>query len=126
MVLCAIWYHADNLKIVKNAHRGVYLKLQSATLLKVALLHECFSRVLNCISGTKLRKMVVSLFLQVSIFIALNYHLLISSFSVLSLTLLLLFRDFQYQSFEQLKFSIYMLIIFCSRTVFYFSAKYLI
>ena len=46
-MLCAIWYHLDNLKNVKNVHEGVLL------LLKVTLLHGCFLRVLNCTNGTK-------------------------------------------------------------------------
>ena len=46
---CAIWYHLYNLKHVKNV-------LQPATLLKVTLLHGCYSRFLNCTNGTKLRK----------------------------------------------------------------------
>ena len=56
----AIWYHLYNLKKVKNTHGGVLLlkscRLKSATLLKVTLLHECFSRFLNCANGTKSRK----------------------------------------------------------------------
>ena len=40
---CAIWYHLYNLKNVKNTHGGV------------TLLHACFSRFLNCTSGTKSR-----------------------------------------------------------------------
>ena len=60
-MLCAIWYHLHNLKNVKNTHGGVLLLVQlqafkPATLLKVTLLHECFSRVLNCTNGTKLRQ----------------------------------------------------------------------
>ena len=43
---CAIWYHLYNLKNVK---------LKPATLLKLALLHVCFSRFLNCANGTKSR-----------------------------------------------------------------------
>ena len=53
---CAIWYHLYNLKNVKNTHGGVLLlvKLQAlATLLKVTLLHGCFSCFLNCTNGTK-------------------------------------------------------------------------
>ena len=40
-MLCAIWYHLYDLKIVKNTHGGelILRKLQSATLLKVTLLH---------------------------------------------------------------------------------------
>ena len=33
-----------------------YFLLQPATLLKVTLLHGCFSRFLNCANGTKSRK----------------------------------------------------------------------
>ena len=43
-----------------NTHGGVLLlvkfQLWSETLLKVTLLHECFSRFSNCTNGTKLRK----------------------------------------------------------------------
>ena len=46
VVFCAIWYHSHDLKNVKNTHGGVLL------LLKVALLHGCFSRFLNCTNGT--------------------------------------------------------------------------
>ena len=49
VVFCAIWYHLYDLKNVKNTHEGVLL------LLKVALLHGCFSRFLNCTNGTKSR-----------------------------------------------------------------------
>ena len=56
-MFCVIWYHLHNLKNVKNTHGGVLLlfKLQdeSATLLKVTLLHGCFSRFLNGTNGTK-------------------------------------------------------------------------
>ena len=51
---CAIWYHLYNLKNMKNIHGGVSI-LQPATLLKSTLLHGCFSRVLSCTNGTKLR-----------------------------------------------------------------------
>ena len=53
----SIWYHLYNLKNVKNTHRGVLplVNLQPATLLKVTLLHWCFSRFLNCRNGTKSR-----------------------------------------------------------------------
>ena len=47
----AIWYHLHNLKNVENTHGGV-LPLKPATLLKVTLLHGCFSRFLNCTNGT--------------------------------------------------------------------------
>ena len=50
-MFCAIWYHLYNLKNVKNTHEGVLLLV-----LKVTLLHGCFSRFLNCTNGTKLRK----------------------------------------------------------------------
>ena len=62
VMLCAIWYYLYNFKNVKNTHGGVILlvKLQAEactkTLLKLAFLHECFSRFLNCINGTKSRK----------------------------------------------------------------------
>ena len=45
MTLCAIWYYLYNLKNVKNT--------QPATLLKLKLLHGCFSRFLNCTNDTK-------------------------------------------------------------------------
>ena len=59
--MIAIWYHLYNLKNVKKTtHGGVLLlvKLQGefATLLKVTLLHECFSSFSNCTNGTKLRE----------------------------------------------------------------------
>ena len=56
--MVAIWYHFYNLKNVKSTHGGVTLlaKLKAATLLKVALLHECFSRFLSCKNATKSRK----------------------------------------------------------------------
>ena len=58
VVLCAIWYHLQNLKNVKNTHGGLLLLvfillLRPATLLKVMLLHGYYSRVLNCSNGTK-------------------------------------------------------------------------
>ena len=48
MMRCAIWYHLHNLKNVTNTHGGVLLLGKPATLLKVTLLHGCFSRFLNC------------------------------------------------------------------------------
>ena len=54
VMFCATWYHLYNLKFVKNTHGGVLL-LVAATLLKVPLLHGCFSRFLNCTNGTKSR-----------------------------------------------------------------------
>ena len=44
VVRCAIWYHLYNLKS-RN--------LKTATLLKLTLLHGCFSRFLSCRNGTK-------------------------------------------------------------------------
>ena len=55
-MLCVIWYHVYNLKIVKNTHKGVLLLVKWQALLKVALLHGCFSRFLNCTNDTKSRK----------------------------------------------------------------------
>ena len=85
-MFCAIWYHLYNLKNVKNTHGGVLLlvKLQAFVELhsfrrvsgkspetlgklclstkslqilpKVTLLHGCFSRYLDCASGTQSRK----------------------------------------------------------------------
>ena len=41
---------------MKNIHGGVLiLRLQPATLLKLTLLHGCFSRFLNCTNATKSR-----------------------------------------------------------------------
>ena len=39
---CTIWYHSYNLKNVKKTH-GVLLLVKPTTLLKVTLLHGCFS-----------------------------------------------------------------------------------
>ena len=41
---CAIWYHLNNLKNVKNTHGRVLILVQPATILKLTLLHGCFSR----------------------------------------------------------------------------------
>ena len=51
VMLCAIWYHLYYLKNVKYTYGG-----KPATLLKVTLLHGCFSCFLNCTNGTKSRK----------------------------------------------------------------------
>ena len=51
VMLWVIWYHFYNLKNVKNTHGRMLL----FSLLKVALLHECFSRFLNCKNDTKSR-----------------------------------------------------------------------
>ena len=40
----AIWHHLYNLKNVKNNHGGVLLLVKLQALLKVTLLHGCFSR----------------------------------------------------------------------------------
>ena len=45
VMLCAIWYQFRNLE-----------KLKPATFLKLSLLHECFSRFLNCTNGTNSRE----------------------------------------------------------------------
>ena len=42
VMFCAIWYQLYNLKNVKNTHEGTLL-IELATLLKVTLLHGCFS-----------------------------------------------------------------------------------
>ena len=43
-------------KNMKNTHWGVLLSVKPATLLKITLLHGCFSRYLNFTNGTKLLK----------------------------------------------------------------------
>ena len=50
-----IWQNLHNLKNVKNTLERVLL-LVKATLLKVTLLHVCFSRFLNCPNYIKSRK----------------------------------------------------------------------
>ena len=59
---CAVWYHLYKLKNVKNTHGGVSIlvkleasSLKPATLLKLILVHGCFSRFLSCVDGTKSR-----------------------------------------------------------------------
>ena len=52
-VRCVIWYHLYNLKNVKNTQGEVLLFVKPATLLKVSLLHGCFSLFLNCTNATK-------------------------------------------------------------------------
>ena len=54
VVCCAIWYHFYNLQ---------NLKLQPATLLKLTLLHGCFSRFLSCRNGTKTRNAPQAVFM---------------------------------------------------------------
>ena len=68
VMFCAIWYHLYNLKNVKNTHGRVLLlvKLQAKSpqrysLLKVTLLHGCFSPFLNCANGTKSRNALILL-----------------------------------------------------------------
>ena len=70
VMFCAIWYHLFNLKNVKNTHGRVLLlvkvqakSLQRYSLLKVTLLHECFSPFLNCTNGTKSRNALILLLL---------------------------------------------------------------
>ena len=53
VVRCAICYNLYNLKNVKNTHGGL-LVLLKLTLLKLTLLHGCFSHFLNCTNFTKL------------------------------------------------------------------------
>ena len=55
VTLRTIWYHLCNLKHAKGTRGEVlfFLRFQPATLLKVALLHGCFSRFLNCSNGTR-------------------------------------------------------------------------
>ena len=52
VVRCAIWYYLYNLKKVKNTHGGVLFLVK---LLKITLLHGCFSCFLICTNGTKSR-----------------------------------------------------------------------
>ena len=70
VMFCAIWYHLFNLKNVKNTHGRVLLlvkveakSLQRYSLLKVTLLHGCFSPFLNCTNGTKSRNALILLLL---------------------------------------------------------------
>ena len=84
--ICAIWYHLYNLKSVKNTHGGVLLlvKLQAKSLqlylLKVTLLHGCFSRFLNLTNGTKSRNASQILKLRkLSIFFFYVNHVIIQS-----------------------------------------------
>ena len=53
---CEIRQHLYNLKNVKNTHGRVLLLVKHATLLKVTLLHGCFSRFLSFTNGTTSRK----------------------------------------------------------------------
>ena len=45
---CTIWCYSHNFKNAKNTHGGVLLFVK---------LQGCFSRFLNCINGTKSRKL---------------------------------------------------------------------
>ena len=62
-----IWYYLYNLKNLKNTHSRVLrlVNLNPATLLKVTLLHGCFSPVLNCVNDIKSRR-VSHLFMKES------------------------------------------------------------
>ena len=51
VMFCANWYHSNDLKNVKNPHGEVLLLVKC--LLKVTLLHGCFSCFLYCTYGTK-------------------------------------------------------------------------
>ena len=60
-MLCAIWYHLHNWKNVKNTNVGatllVKLRVESCILIKVPLLHGCFSRFFwNCTNRAISRK----------------------------------------------------------------------
>ena len=58
MMHCAIWHHLYNLKNLKNTHGEALLLVKfPATLLKISLLHGCFSCFLNCNKGIKSGKM---------------------------------------------------------------------
>ena len=48
-MFCAVWYNLQ----LKNVKSG---RLQPSTLLKLTLLHGCFSQILNCANGTKSRE----------------------------------------------------------------------
>ena len=50
-MFCTISYRLYYLNYMKNTHRGLILLV-----LKVSLLHGCFSGFLNCTNGTKPRK----------------------------------------------------------------------
>ena len=49
-MLCAICYHLYNLKDMK---KHPWKDAPFSRVLKVALLHACFSRFLNCTNGTE-------------------------------------------------------------------------
>ena len=85
---CAIWYHLYNLKTVKNTHGGVLLlvtlnlkhtRLKTAILLKVTLLHGCFSRFFNCTNCTKpqsqLSKSQLSIVLYCQYFLVILFNI---------------------------------------------------
>ena len=50
---CVIWYHLYSFKNVKNSHRGLLFLVKLQAILKVTLLHGCFSNFLNCKNGAK-------------------------------------------------------------------------
>ena len=56
VILCAICCYLYNLKIRENTHGGVSLLVKLQAVIKVTLLHGCFSHFLNCANGTKSRK----------------------------------------------------------------------
>ena len=55
LMRCVIQYHLHNFK-KREKHSWCSCRLKPATLLKVTLLHGCFSRFLNCADFTKLHK----------------------------------------------------------------------
>ena len=54
-MLHAIWYHLYSFRNVKNTHGGV---------LKITLLHECFSRFLNITKSRKMSPMRVAVLIS--------------------------------------------------------------
>ena len=63
VMLCAIWYHLYDLKIVKNPHGGVLLlvKLQAlaCNFTKSNTPPQEYSCYLNCTNGTKIEKNII-------------------------------------------------------------------
>ena len=53
--LCAIWHRSNSQQNMKNTHGPVFFSVKLQALLIVTLLHECFSRFLDCTNGTKSR-----------------------------------------------------------------------
>ena len=59
ILLLKFWLHFVPLKKAENQRfSGVFMvyKMEPAALLKVTIVHGCFSRFLNCTNGTKSRK----------------------------------------------------------------------